>query len=158
MSGNNVLRVAVAGYKGVDPYRIVFLAMLSDEAFFQDREWKFDLALGSNFFTELGEIVSSQITIEELGYQTEQGEGVSGEAVIEDVILQGANVNRERWERERAAQQTLPMDQDDEGEGSPGEPDDREEMVYMPYDPWQPMAMYAGSALFVEAMWLSAFW
>ena len=150
------VRIAVAGYKGIDPYRIVFLAMLADEAFFSDREWKFDLALGSDFFTELEEIVSSQITVEELGYQSEEGESVAGESVIEDVIRQGAEINRERWERERAAQQTLPMDQEDEG--GPEEAGDREELVYVAYDPYQLMAMYAGSALFVEAMWLSAFW
>ena len=50
------------------------------------------------------------------------------------------------------------MDQEDEGEGGPEEADDREKLVYVAYDPYQSMAMYAGSALFVEAMWLSAFW
>ena len=48
------------------------------------------------------------------------------------------------------------MDQEDEGGRE--EADDREDLVYVAYDPYQSMAMYAGSALFVEAMWLSAFW
>lgn len=151
------LRVAAAEYKGIDPFRLVFLSMLADGTFFENDGWKFDILLGSSFFKELEEIVTSQIHIEELGYQDEDGTSIAGETVLEDVILQGAEVNRERMERIR----------DEEGQGSlfdeeaerRGEDDDwEEEWIYVPYDPWGPAAAYMGSALFVEALWLSSYW
>lgn len=151
------LRVAVAEYKGIDPYRMVFLGMLAEGRFFENPDWKFDIALGSSFFTELEEIVVSQISVDELGYVAEDGARVSGEAVIEDVILQGSTLNRERMERERSRQQSLLDDDQDDRPGGNGE-EDYDEWVMVPYDPWMPMAAYAGSALFVEALWLSALW
>lgn len=154
------LRVAVAEYKGIDPFRMVFLAMLAEGQFFENPDWKFDLALGSTFFTELEGIVASQISVQELGYVAEDGARVSGEAVIEDVILQGSRLNQERMERERARQQTL-LDEEEEREraAAAGNGEGEEmEWVMVPYDPWGPMGAYAGSALFVEALWLSAFW
>jgi len=158
------LRLAVAEYKGIDPYRMVFLAMLADGAFFDNPDWKYDLALDSNFFKELEDIVKSQITIEELGYVTEDGEEISGEKVIEDVILQGAKVNRERYEREKAnmgqqellAQQELQAQQTQAAESGQG---GTTVVFYEPYyDPYPTMALYAGTALFVEAVWLSTLW
>jgi hypothetical protein len=151
------LRVAVAEYKGIDPYRMVFLAMLAEGQFYENPDWKFDLALGSSFFTELEEIVASQISVAELGYVAEDGARVSGEAVIEDVILQGSRINRERMERERARQQSL-LDEEEAAAQPPDEEEEELEWMMVPYDPWGPMAAYAGSALFVEALWLSTFW
>lgn len=152
------MRVAVAEYKGIDPHRMVFLAMLAEERFFDNPDWKFDLALGSSFFTELEEIVASQTTIGELGYLAEDGGRVSGENVIEDVILQGSKLNKERMERFREREQQSFLDEEQNG----GEEDNGHrsegELVYVPYDPWMPMGGYMGSALFVEALWLSSFW
>lgn len=155
----NDLRVAVALYKGIDPYRMVFLAMLAEGQFFENPDWKFDLALGSSFFAELEEIVGSQTTMDDLAYVAEDGAAVSGASVIEDVILQGSGVNKQRMEREqeRARQESLL----EEEERRAGDDDDDEgdvQWVMMPYDPWGSMAMYAGSAMFVEALWLSAMW
>ena len=98
----NYLRVAVAEYKGIDPFRMVFQALLADEAFFRERDWKFDLALGSALFRELEEIAASQLSLADLAYETEEGERVTGEAVLEDLILRAAHANREHLERERA--------------------------------------------------------
>lgn len=92
------LRVAVAKFKGIDPYRIVFLAMLSDEVFFENPDWKFDLAMG-NLFEEMESIVEEQITIEELAY-SDGDEFISGEDVIRDIIEQGDEINRENQEKE----------------------------------------------------------
>lgn len=152
------LRVAVAGYKGMDPFRVVFLAMLAEGQFFENPDWKFDMALGSSFFAELQEIVASQITIEELGYVAEDGARVAGEVVIEDVILQGSAVNKERMERERARQQSLLEEEERQERSDNGEDGGDVEWVMMPYDPWGSMAGYAGSAMFVEALWISALW
>lgn len=151
------LRTAVAEYKGIDPHRMVFLAMLAEGQFFENPDWKFDLALGSSFFTELEEIVSSQLSVDALGYVAEDGARVSGESVIEDVILQGSSLNKERMESERSRQQSLLDDEQERGQEEDGRQEE-DEWVYMPYDPWMPMGAYAGSALFVEALWLSALW
>lgn len=152
------LRVAVAEYKGIDPYRIVFLALLSDEAFFQSRDWKFDLALGSSFFRELEEIVATQISAGELAYETEQGEQVSSDAVLEDVILQGARQNRARWERERQMQSNLLAGlPEPEEEGAPAGSNGGGERP-APYDPFKAMAFYEQSAQYVEPIWLHEFW
>ena len=134
----------------VDPYRIVFLAMLSDEAFFGGREWKFDLALGSSLYQEMEDIVTSQITLPELAYETESGERIAAEAVVEDLILQGARANREFGARERNWQQTL---QDE------GEPDsDNGGEIVGAYDPLAAMSFYCDRAQYVEAMWLEDLW
>ena len=42
------LRVAVAEHKGIDPYRVVFLAMLSAETFYENPDWKFDFRRRDN--------------------------------------------------------------------------------------------------------------
>ena len=85
------LRVAVAEQKGIDPYRVVFLAMLSDESFFASPDWYFDLAMGT-LFDELESITKEQIRIDELGYEDEDGNEVMGEEVIADVIEQGSQL------------------------------------------------------------------
>jgi hypothetical protein len=154
------LRVAVAEYKGIDPYRIVFLAMLSDEAFFRERDWKFDLALGSSLFRELEEIIASQITIAELGYRTENDEEIFGDSVLEDVILQGARRNREHLERERALQPGFLPEPDREvpAAGANGGSADKREEADESYDPFRALAFYESSALYVEPLWLADFW
>jgi len=150
------LRVAVAEYKGIDPYQMVFLAMLADAQFMENPDWKFDLALGSNFFKEMEEIVAAQLAVADLAYTDEDGNRVPGEAVIEDVILQGAQENRRRWERHRA-QQAL-FDEEAARAGANGGEGGEEVQYQVVYDPWGPMGAYAGSALFVEALWLTALW
>ena len=100
MEGNqwSDLRVAVAEFKGIDPFRVVFLAMLSEEIFFENPDWKFDLGLGT-LFDELEQIVKDQVGIEDLSYEDQDGT-VSGEDVIRDIIEQGKFVVSERRKRE----------------------------------------------------------
>ena len=156
------MRVAVAEYKGIDPYRMVFLSILSDGGYFENPDWKYDLSLGSNFFTELGDIVASQIRVEELGYETEEGEHVPGEAVMEDIILQGAQENRTRLESARRQQEMF-----EEAEGRPHPATDQQQepaydaagqVIWQPYQPWSPMDGYLASALFVESFWHAPYW
>jgi hypothetical protein len=93
----------VAEDKGIDPYRVVFLAMLSDESFFVNPGWYFDLAMGT-LFDELESITKEQFRIEELGYEDEDENKVMGEEVIADVIEQGSQLAKERRERQAFAQ------------------------------------------------------
>ena len=88
------LRVAVAEYRGIDPYRVVFLSMLAEGAWFDNPDWQFDIGMGT-LFDDLETLVQNQLSIEELGYEDDQG-AVNGEEVIADVIEQGTELARER--------------------------------------------------------------
>ncbi len=93
------LRVAVAEHKGIDPYRVVFLAMLSAETFYENPDWKFDLSMGT-LFQEMKQIVLEQLHVDDLGYSDSEGE-VSGEEVIRDIIEQGSELVAKRTSREQ---------------------------------------------------------
>ena len=93
------LRVAVAEHKGIDPYRVVFLAMLSAETFYENPDWKFDLSMGT-LFQEMKQIVQEQLYVDDLGYSDSEGK-VSGEEVIRDIIEQGSELVAQRKSREQ---------------------------------------------------------
>lgn len=93
------LRVAVAEHKGIDPYRVVFLAMLSAETFYENPDWKFDLSMGT-LFDEMEQIVQEQLCVEDLGYKDDEGQ-VSGEDVIRDIIDQGSRLASEKRQQEK---------------------------------------------------------
>ena len=93
------LRVAVAEHKGIDPYRVVFLAMLSAETFYENPDWKFDLSMGT-LFQEMKQIVLEQLHVDDLGYNDSKGK-VSGEEVIQDIIEQGSVLVTQRKGREQ---------------------------------------------------------
>ena len=97
------LRVAVAEHKGIDQYRVVFLALLSAERFFENPDWKFDLSMGT-LFDEMQQIVQDQLCVEDLGY-TENESQVSGEDVIRDIIEQGEKLSRERRRQEQETEE-----------------------------------------------------
>jgi len=93
------LRVAVAEHKGIDPYRVVFLAMLSAETFYENPDWKFDLNMGT-LFQEMKQIVLEQLHVDDLGYSDSEGK-VSGEEIIRDIIEQGSELAAKRKSREQ---------------------------------------------------------
>ena len=92
------LRVAVAEHKGIDPYRVVFLAMLSAETFYENPDWKFDISMGT-LFQEMEQIALEQLHVDDLGYSESEGK-VSGEEVIRDIIEQGSELAAKRKSRE----------------------------------------------------------
>ena len=92
------LRVAVAEYKGIDPYRVVFLAMLSAESFYENPDWKFDLSMGT-LFQEMEQIVDEQLHVDDLCYGDSEGT-FSGEEVIQDIIQQGSELAAKRKRKE----------------------------------------------------------
>ena len=92
------LRVAVSEFKGIDPYRVVFLAMLSAETFYENPDWKFDLSMGT-LFQEMEQIVEEQLHVEDLGYSDSEGT-FSGEDVIQDIIQQGSELAAKRKRKE----------------------------------------------------------
>ena len=93
------LRVAVAEHKGIDPYRVVFLAMLSAKTFYENPDWKFDLSMGT-LFQEMKQIALEQLHVDDLGYSDSDGK-VSGEEIIRDIIEQGSELVAKRTSREQ---------------------------------------------------------
>ena len=89
----------MAEFKGIDPYRVVFLAMLSAETFYENQDWKFDLSMGT-LFQEMKQIVLEQLHVDDLGYSDSEGK-VSGEEVIRDIIEQGSELVAQRKNREQ---------------------------------------------------------
>ena len=151
------LRVAIARFKGIDPHRMVFLAMMSSESLIANPDWKFDLAAGT-LFEEMEEIVENQITEEELSYDDAQGH-VSGHDVLEDMIQQGAQINQERHQEQVAREEEEARFRDEEPEETITIIE--EEPVGYGYGYYNPMATlgaYAASALFIEAIWHDPYW
>jgi len=93
------LRVTVAEHKGIDPYRVVFLAMLSADIFYDNPDWKFDLSMGT-LFQEMEQIVQEQLHVDDLGYSDNEGT-VSGEEVIQEIIQQGSKLVAKRKSSEQ---------------------------------------------------------
>jgi len=149
------LRVAVAQFKGIDPYRMVFLGMLSSETFFENLDWKFDLAAGT-LFEEMEAIVEEQIIEEDLSYEDEDG-FVSGHAVLEDVIQQGSQINQERYQKEEESERALAQRTDEEAPGETVTIIEEHPDGYG-YDPMLTLGAYAGSVLFIETIWRDPYW
>ena len=103
------LRVAVAEYKGIDPYRVVFLSMLADGVWFENPDWRFDLGMGT-LLDNLESLVMDQLSVDELGYEDDQGM-VEGEEVIADVIEQGTALARERNAKNQSSDAGWPGEQ-----------------------------------------------
>ncbi|OGG97864.1 MAG: hypothetical protein A2508_10525 [Candidatus Lambdaproteobacteria bacterium RIFOXYD12_FULL_49_8] len=94
------LRIAVAWFKGINPADFVFLSFLKEGRFDTTRSgWQFDLLSGL-IWREIEDIVNKALGIEELGYRGDDGQMVTGEMVIEDIIAQGAKLNAELHQRE----------------------------------------------------------
>jgi hypothetical protein len=103
------LRVAVAEFKGMDPVESVFMSFLNEKRFGKnERGWQFDLLLGT-VWDQILEICNNALTADDLGY-----EDVPGEAVLEDVIRQGAHLLIELFEQEENHQRRQWDRQDDE--------------------------------------------
>jgi len=91
------LRIAVAWFKKINPADFVFLSFLKEGRFDTERpNWQFDLLSGL-IWEQVEEIVDSAIQVEDLSYETDEEEEISGEAVIEDVIRQGARLSEKLY-------------------------------------------------------------
>lgn len=93
------LRIAVTELKGLNPIEIVFMSFISEKRFGRDATgWQFDLLLGT-VWDEILEICSTALHIVDLGYEDDNGP-VNGEDVLEDVIVQGAELMVRLLEKE----------------------------------------------------------
>jgi len=111
------LRVAVADYKGINAIEIVFMSFINEGRFGRGANgWQFDLLLGS-VWDEILLIVDSALKWQDLGYNDEEGE-VSPQEVIEDIIVQGAELMVDLLKKDDQVQkqQSLnqPMEEDED--------------------------------------------
>jgi hypothetical protein len=115
------LRVTVAEYKGINPVEIVFMSFLKEGQFGDRGEgWQFDLLLGS-IWDEIIEVCDTALTKEDLSYTDGDNNLIDGTAVLEDVIVQGAELNLELHEKEKELEV-----QNDEYENDDDNDDDNE--------------------------------
>lgn len=115
------LRIAVAWFKKINPADFVFLSFLKEGRFdTEGSNWQFDLLSGL-IWQQIEEIIDTAIQIEDLAYDTDEGEHISGEAVIEDVIRQGAKLSERLYveeERLRHESAEYPNDYYDDNQES----------------------------------------
>ena len=105
------LRVAVCIYKqrvaqaegretDLNPFTIAFMSRLSERRIGQENGWQFDL-YSEEFWHEVTEIVNTNLWPEDLGYiDPDSGDEVLGEDVTHDIIEQGIEEARQRWEED----------------------------------------------------------
>lgn len=94
------LRIAVAKFKGIDPLEIVFYAMINEGRINDSEEgWQFDLVLGT-IWDEIIEICNTALTMDDLAYEDEDGNPITGEEVLKDILRQGGELNLELKKQE----------------------------------------------------------
>lgn len=136
------LRVAVAVFKKINPVEIVFMSFLKEEQFGDRGEgWQFDLLLGT-IWDDILEVCNTAITDEDLSYTDEDGSSVDGNSVLEDVIVQGAELNLElhKEEKKRIKEQQA-QEEDYEEE-------------YNEYEPEYEVYEYYREPMYISPVWL----
>ena len=170
------LRVAVALYKGIDPFYLVFLSLLAEDRLGQSKCCQYDLALdfsedteheaGSSFFREIEEIVETALTADDLGYiDDETDEEITGEAVIEDVIQRGAIEAQRRADEEAELEEEYEEEIVEEiveeeiiEEEIVEEVVDYDWDVWVAYDPWAYYPLYIADPFYVAPCWSVVIW
>jgi len=96
------LRVAVAVFKKINPIEIVFMSFLEEGRYGKNDEgWQFDLLLGT-VWNEILNICNTALTQEQLAYKDADGQDISGESVMKDILVQGAELLVELRKEERS--------------------------------------------------------
>ena len=105
------LRVAVCVYKqrlaeqeglktDLNPFTIAFMSLLSERRIGMNKCWQFDL-VSDEFWADVEGIVNTNLWPEDLGYvDDETGDEISGDDVMLDVIEQGIEETKKRWEED----------------------------------------------------------
>jgi hypothetical protein len=91
------LRIAVAWFKKINPADFVFLSFLKEGRFDTEKSnWQFDLLSGL-IWEQIEEIIHTAVQIEDLSYDANKNESVSGDEVVEDVIRKGAQLSKKLY-------------------------------------------------------------
>ncbi len=148
------LRIAVADYKKLNPVEIVFMSFISENRFGRNQTgWQFDLLLGT-VWDEILEICQTAIQWDELGFEDEEGI-VPAEAVIEDIIVQGAKHVLALQKKEMAYTPKYLNDYNDQSVSSSNGEADKERIIVTEntveyYDPYL-------DPIYVSPIWFG-FW
>ncbi len=142
------LRVAVASYKKMDPVEIVFMSFISEGRFGRNAVgWQFDLLLGS-VWDDIVAICNNALQWEQLGY-----EETSAESVIEDVIVQGAELIIELHQREADLTKTIQHYDNDDADNSDKTPQQYVEQVEFEHYPVDYYYSYR-DPFYISPLWL----
>jgi DNA-binding PadR family transcriptional regulator len=135
------LRIAVAEYKKVDPLDIVFMSFLNENKFdYEQPTWQFDVSSGL-IWEEMEKICNAALTVEQIN----QGD----DAVMPDIISQGAELTVSLIKQEDEINKNNPPDQDATNDQNQAQTITAENYVYPPqyYQPY-----YQPS--YISPMWL----
>ncbi len=168
------LRVAVCVYKkriadrsgcksDLNPFTIVFMSLLSERRIGIDKCWQFDL-VSDKFWEELGEIVNTNLWPEDLGYfDDEAGSEVLGDDVMLDIIEQGIEETKRRWEEDDAEEDNAYLNPPESMATREEVVEEYEEELHSygwGYDPfyYNPYAVIGGgllTAAFIGTVWVA---
>jgi hypothetical protein len=110
------LRIAVAEFKKLDPFEIVFMSFLNEDRFQAGAGWPIDLSSG-NIWAEIIKICDTAIKMNDLGYTDDDEDEISGESVLSDIITQGSQLNIDLIKKE----EELENEEDEDEEERDGE-------------------------------------
>ena len=129
------IRLAVATLKGIDPIEAVVLTFLSEGRFDMDKKgWEFDLT-STLIWDEVEHVVHNSREIEELSYIDDDGDKISGESILEEVIKDGTSVMIDLRKREAeiddkiAEEEAQGEEEEAQGEEEEYEEEDEYEVV-----------------------------
>jgi len=143
------LRVAVAQFKKLDPLEIVFMGFLNEDRFEDKKDgWQFDLVLGT-LWDDLTEVCNCALALEDLAYEDDEGNQVSGEDVMKDILKQGGELNI----RLRKQEEEMMEDEDDEDEDEDSEEERVVERVVTEEVPYDVYESYYYDPFYISPVW-----
>jgi hypothetical protein len=93
------LRVAVAEYKDLDPFEVVFMGFFHEGRFNPENgHWQREV-IESEVWREMEDLVLGTVSVEQLSYE-EFGHTVDGDEVLRDVIKRGVRQSEALWREE----------------------------------------------------------
>jgi len=101
------VRVAVAEFKEVDPFEVIFMAFLHEGRYdFLDGNWQKELTSGQTW-DEIEEVVAESVTLDQLSCLY-QGHSLTSNAedMMCDIIKRGVEINVKLWQNERKMVET----------------------------------------------------
>ena len=94
------LRIAIMEFKKINPIEIVFMQFLMEGRFDLEKEaWEFDLVNGL-IWDDIVEACNNARTVKDFEYE-DDGETITGEDVLKDVLEQGYTLMKELIEKEK---------------------------------------------------------
>lgn len=132
------VRIAVATFKKINPYEIVFMSFINENRFDTTQTgWQFDL-LADNIWAEINDIVSTAIKMEDLGEVVLENMIKRGTEVMMSLIQKEIEINKQKLEEARQMQASGEVDEEYIVETTTiiEEYEDDYEYYDVYYDPW----------------------